>query len=53
MRRHELKPADLPRRLTFCTWMLGLTDNQLLEFLFSDEAVFQLCGHVNSQNVRR
>ena len=53
VRRHALNPADLPRRSTFCTWILGLTDQQLHEFLFSDEAVFQLSGHVNSQNVRR
>ena len=53
VRRQLLKPADLPRRMTFCTWILTLTDQQLLAFLFSDEANFQLCGHVNSHNVRR
>ena len=53
VRRHELKPQDLPRRVAFCTWLVTRTDQQLLEFLFSDEANFLLSGHVNSQNVRR
>ena len=33
--------------------LITLTDQQLQEFLFSDEANFLLSGHVNSQNVRR
>ena len=53
VRRHELKPEDLPRRLAFAQWIITLTDQQLGEFLFSDEANFLLSGHVNSQNVRR
>ena len=53
MRRHELKPQDFARRLDFCTWIVTLTDQQIQEFLFSDEANFLLSGHVNSQNVRR
>ena len=53
VRRHQLLPQDLPRRLAFCQWLVTLTDQQLLQFLFLDEAVFQLSGHVNSQNVRR
>ena len=53
VRRQELKPQDLPRRLIFCQWLVTLSDQQLLEFLWSDEANFHLCGHVNSQNVRR
>ena len=53
MRRQLLKPADMPRRVAFCTWVLQQTDQQLLKFLFSDEAMFQLCGHVNSHNIRR
>ena len=53
VRRQELLPADIPRRLIFCQWVLTLTDAQLLEMLFSDEANFKLSGSVNSQNVRR
>lgn len=53
VRRHELKPGDLPRRLDFCHWILTRTDDQLLQILFSDEAMFELNGSVNSQNVRR
>ena len=51
--RHQLLPADLPRRLDFCNWIVSIPDQELMQFLFSDEANFQLCGHVNSQNVRR
>ena len=53
VRRHELKPQDPPRRLIFCVWLVTLSDQELLNFLWSDEANFHLCGHVNSQNVRR
>lgn len=52
VRKHELKPEDLPRRRAFCNWILTLPDQQLLRFLYSDEANFELSGHVNSQNVR-
>ena len=51
--RHQLLPADLPRRLAFATWVVSLTDREIMSFLFSDEANFELCGSVNSQNVRR
>ena len=53
IRRHQLQPQDLPRRLAFCQWLSARTDQELLEFLVSDEAYFQRCGLVNSQNVRR
>jgi inhibitor of nuclear factor kappa-B kinase subunit alpha len=53
IRRHLLKPADEPRRRAFCHWILTRTDQQLQSILFSDEANFELSGHVNSQNVRR
>ena len=55
VRRHELKPGDLPRRLAFCQWLVQLTvtDDQLLQIVTSDEASFHLSTHVNSQNVRR
>ena len=53
IRRQELKQLDLARRVNFCQWISNLTDNQLGNFLFSDEANFELNGCVNSQNVRR
>ena len=53
IRSHELKPQDLPRRLQFCYWLVTKTENDMLQLLLSDEANFQLCGLVNSQNVWR
>ena len=53
VRRHELKPGDLPRRLAFCQWLAQLTDDELLCIVTSDEASFHLSTHVNSQNVRK
>ena len=46
-------PQDYQRRLDFANWVVSKSDQQLLQFLFSDEANFLLCGDVNSQNVRR
>ena len=40
IRRHQLQPQDLPRRLAFCQWLSARTDQELLEFLVSDEAYF-------------
>ena len=48
-----LEPQDLPRRMNFAQWIISLPEDQLLQFLFSDEANFELSGHVNTQNVRR
>ena len=53
VRRHELKPGDPARRMVFCQWIVTLSDLELQEFLFSDEANFLVSGNVNSQNVRR
>ena len=53
VRMQELKPGDNILRLAFCHWIITLTDEELLLFLFSDEANFELHGLVNSQNVRR
>ena len=50
-RRHELLPQDYQKRLDFCNWILTLTDDQLFKVVLSDEANFQLSGHVNSKNV--
>ena len=53
VRRQELQPGDNILRLAFSQWIITLTDEELLRFLFSDEANFELHGMVNSQNVRR
>ena len=53
VRMHELHPGDNILRLAFSQWIITLTDEELLRFLFSDEANFELHGMVNSQNVRR
>lgn len=51
-RTQELNAVDPARRINFCNWLLTHTDEQLSQFCFSDEANFDLSGHVNSQNVR-
>ena len=49
IKRQELKPEDLPRRIQFCTWIRTLTDNQLGKLVLN----FELNGSVNSQMVRQ
>ena len=39
MRCQDLRPADLPKRRAFCTWILGRNDNDLNSILFSDELI--------------
>ena len=51
--RQMLKPQDLARRLNYCNWLLTQSEQQLEGFCWSDESNFQLCGNVNTQNVRR
>ena len=46
VRRQELQPQV--DRLEFYKWLVTLTDEQLTKVLMSDEANFQLFGHVNS-----
>ena len=53
VRRHALQPGDLEKRRRFCGWFLQLTDAEQARFLVSDEANFQLGGHVNSKNIVR
>ena len=53
IRRQELKPEDLQRRVQFCDWVVTRSNQQICQTLFCDEANFHLSGHVNSQNVRR
>lgn len=53
VKSHKLEQADYPRRLAMCQYLATLTQAELSNFLFSDEAQFNLDGTVNSQNVRR
>ena len=53
IRSQKLVPADYPRRLQMCRYLVTLTPADLTHFLFSDEANFDLDGNVNTQNVRR
>ena len=53
VRTQLLKPQDFNRRMLMCQHLVRLTDQQLLNFCFSDEATFCLDGEVNTQNVRR
>ena len=48
-----MKPGDAPIRFAFADWFLSLTPQQKENFCQSDEAVFELYGGVNTQNVRR
>ena len=52
-RRFEMHPGDKERRLNFARRIIGLSDQQLLNMAFSDEAYFTLDGEVNTQNIRR
>ena len=52
-RRFEMYPGDKERRLAFARRIIVLSDQQLLNMAFSDEAYFSLDGEVNSQNYRR
>ena len=49
-----LLPADHPRRLAYCRWIVNnlMNDDLLNLTFFSDEAWFHLSGYVNSQNMR-
>lgn len=52
VRRQRLLDTDLPRRINFCNWVSRQRVREMKNILFSDEACFDLKGHVNSQNVR-
>ena len=52
---HALKPIDCQRRVEHANNLLDILDHRpdFLQFLmFSDEAHFELHGHVNNQNFR-
>lgn len=53
MKRQKLMNGDPARRLAFSRWMVQKTELELEMFCFSDEANFDLNGHVNSQNIRQ
>ena len=53
VKRHQLLPADFPRRLTFCQWLLETDERFLNSLVIGDEAAFCLNGNVNTQNVRQ
>ena len=50
---HQLVPADMAKRREMCSWFeekFEEDENFLENVWFSDEAHFQLSGHVNSKN---
>jgi hypothetical protein len=54
IKSHALKETDLDRRLRFANHVLNnMSEADLINTAFSDEASFTLDGMVNSQNVRR
>ena len=54
IKSQELKDTDLERRVGFANHILtNMTDPDLINTAFSDEATFTMDGMVNSQNVRR
>lgn len=50
--RHRLLPADLPRRVQFCQWLIARPQRFMGELIISDEASFPVNGGVNTHNVR-
>ena len=52
-RKFEMYPGDKERRLSFARRICALSDQQLANIAFSDEAYFTLDGEVNTQNIRR
>ena len=51
-RRFEMHPGDKERRLSFARRICALSDQQLLNMAFSDEAYFCLDGEVNTQYIK-
>ena len=52
-RRFEMHPGDKERRQSFVWRIIALSDQELGNMAFSDEAYFSLDGEVNLQNMRR
>ena len=48
-----MQPGDHQKRMDFARAYLALSDQEKANIAFSDEAGFQMGGHVDSQNVRR
>lgn len=53
IQRHELLPADLPRRLQFCQWLSNHPERFFSQVIVSDEANFYMNGEVNTRNVHQ
>ncbi len=52
---HEVNPADCPKRIEFCKWLLHLSRDNIAvfdKFFFSNEAWVQMDGYINSQDYR-
>lgn len=52
---HALQPVDHETRVRFCNWVLQNIASETIDanhIFFTDEAWFNLHGHVNSQNNR-
>ena len=59
IKRHQLLPGDLPRRVQFCEWLLDQNDRFLDQndrflddLIISDESGFALNASVNTHNIR-
>ena len=51
--RHELLPADPPRRLQFCQWLSNHPERFFSQIIVSDEANFHMNGEANTRNVHQ
>jgi hypothetical protein len=49
----ELRPADYPRRLHLCNWLVDNVGNnvEFSQIIFSDESWVHTSGYLNSQNI--
>ena len=52
IRRHQLLPGDLPRRVRFCQWPLDKNERFLDDLIIGDESGFALNASVNTHNIR-
>ena len=50
--RHQLVPADHPRRMQFCQWLLQQNNRFFNNLVIVDESAFFMNGTVCTQNVR-
>lgn len=52
IRRQQLLPGDMQRRLNLCQWLLAQRQRFLEDFIIGDESGFAMNGMVNSHNIR-